>query len=205
MIHAHFGVPMAGGAALHSINTRSDTDTIAFQLDHAESRILIVDREFSAVAAQALAQASVCPLVIDFGDSEYHPDAPYPKGKAIGSLEYAQLLAEGDPECGSVLPADEWDAISLNYTSGTTGNPKCVVCHHRGAALIAVNNVVHAGPDRHRCICGRCRYFTATAGPSSEPFRCRQERRSACVGCGPARSMTPSPITASRICPERRS
>ncbi len=149
MIHAHFGVPMAGGAVLHSINTRSDPATVAFQLDHAESRVLIVDREFSALAAEALARAQVRPLVIDFDDAEYPEDAPHPKGACIGSLDYDQFLADGDPDHPGTLPGDEWDAISLNYTSGTTGNPKGVVCHHRGAALMALNNVIHAGMGRH--------------------------------------------------------
>ncbi|QRZ14350.1 acyl-CoA synthetase (plasmid) [Paracoccus methylovorus] len=149
MIHAHFAVPMAGGAVLHSINTRSDAATVAFQLDHAESRILIVDREFSAMAAEALALAKVRPLVIDFDDAEYPDDAPHPKGEPIGDLDYEQFLAEGDAEFAGSLPGDEWDAISLNYTSGTTGNPKGVVCHHRGAALMALNNVIHAGLGKH--------------------------------------------------------
>ena len=149
MIHAHYGVPMANGAVLHSLNTRLDAATIAFQLDHAETRVLIVDREFSALAAEALAQARVQPLVIDFDDTEYPDDAPHPKGDPIGSLEYAQFLAEGDPEFVGARPDDEWDAISLNYTSGTTGNPKGVVYHHRGAALMALNNVIHAGLGRH--------------------------------------------------------
>ncbi|WP_103173655.1 acyl-CoA synthetase [Paracoccus sp. SY] len=149
MIHAHFGVPMAGGAVLHSLNTRLDPAAIAFQLDHSESCVLIVDREFSGVAAQALALAKVRPLVVDFDDTEYPEDAPYPKGEAIGSLDYDQLLAEGDPGLPGAMPVHEWDAIALNYTSGTTGNPKGVVCHHRGAALMALNNVIHAGLGRH--------------------------------------------------------
>ncbi len=149
MIQAHFGVPMAGGAVLHSLNTRSDPATVAFQMDHAETRVLIVDREFSALAAEALAQAKVQPLVIDFDDTEYPDDAPHPKGEPIGSLDYAQFLAAGDPEFVGARPGDEWDAIALNYTSGTTGNPKGVVYHHRGAALMALNNVIHAGLGRH--------------------------------------------------------
>lgn len=149
MIHAHFGIPMANGAVLHSINTRSDPASIAFQLDHAESRVLIVDREFSEIAAQALTSAKTAPLVIDFDDSEYPENAPYPKGEPIGSLDYAALLTEGDPDFVPGKPRDEWDAIALNYTSGTTGNPKGVVCHHRGAALMAMNGVIHAGLGKH--------------------------------------------------------
>lgn len=149
MIHAHFGAAMAGGAVLHSINTRADAATIAFQLDHAESKVLIVDREFSNLAAQALALAKTRPLIIDFDDTEYPADAPQPKGPRIGALEYADLLAEGDEAFVASPPQDEWDAIALNYTSGTTGNPKGVVCHHRGAALMALNGAIHAGLGKH--------------------------------------------------------
>ena len=149
MINAHFGVPMADGAVLHSINTRSDPASIAFQLDHAESRVLIVDREFSHAAKTALASAKTAPLVIDFDDPEYPEDAPYPKGDPIGSMDYAAFLAEGDPDFVPGKPQDEWDAIALNYTSGTTGNPKGVVCHHRGAALMAMNSAIHAGLGKH--------------------------------------------------------
>ncbi len=149
MLHAHYGVPMANGAVLHSLNTRLDAATIAFQLDHAETKVLIVDREFSDVMAEALALATVRPLVIDFDDSEYPDDAPHPKGEAIGTLDYAGFLAGGDPDFTGALPQDEWDAIALNYTSGTTGNPKGVVYHHRGAALMALNNVIHAELAKH--------------------------------------------------------
>jgi fatty-acyl-CoA synthase len=147
MLEAHFGVPMAG-AVLHSINTRLDAAIIAFQLDHSESRLVIVDREFSGVMREALALASVKPLVVDFDDPEYPADAPYPKGPAIGSLDYEALVATGDPDFAWAMPDDEWDAISLNYTSGTTGNPKGVVYHHRGAALMAYTNTIHSGMGR---------------------------------------------------------
>ncbi|QCO54554.1 acyl-CoA synthetase [Pseudorhodobacter turbinis] len=149
MIHAHYGISLANGAVLHALNTRSDAATIAFQLDHAETKVIIVDREFSTVMAEALAMASVNPLVIDYDDLEYPDDAPHPKGAAIGSLDYAELLASGDPDFKGTMPADEWDAISLNYTSGTTGNPKGVVYHHRGAALMALNNVIHGEMGKH--------------------------------------------------------
>ncbi|HVW55100.1 MAG TPA: AMP-binding protein, partial [Rhizobiaceae bacterium] len=148
MLEAHFGVPMTK-AVLHSLNTRLDAAVIAFQLDHAGSKIVIVDTEFSGVMAEALKLAKVKPLVVDFDDPEYAADAPYPKGARIGSIDYEALLGEGDPEFSWSMPEDEWDAISLNYTSGTTGNPKGVVYHHRGAALMAYANTVHAGMGKH--------------------------------------------------------
>jgi fatty-acyl-CoA synthase len=147
MLEAHFGVPMTQ-AVLHSLNTRLDAAIVAFQLDHADTKILIVDREFSAVVAEALKQTKVKPLVIDFDDPDYGDDAPYPKGGRIGSIDYEAFIASGDPEFAWRMPDDEWDAISLNYTSGTTGNPKGVVYHHRGAALMAYANTVHAGMGR---------------------------------------------------------
>nr|WP_235679101.1 acyl-CoA synthetase [Aquibium microcysteis] len=148
MLEAHFGVPMVK-AVLHSLNTRLDAAIIAFQLDHAETRVLIVDREFSAVVRQALDLATVRPLVIDYDDPEYPADAPYPKGERIGTVDYEAFVASGDPAFEWSMPDDEWDAISLNYTSGTTGNPKGVVYHHRGAALMAYSNTIHAGMGRH--------------------------------------------------------
>ncbi|TKT75379.1 acyl-CoA synthetase [Aquamicrobium sp. LC103] len=148
MLEAHFGVPMVK-AVLHSLNTRLDAAIVAFQLDHAETKVLIVDREFSGVVAEALRIATVKPLVIDYDDPEYPEDAPYRKGSRIGSLDYEELVASGDPEFTWSMPDDEWDAISLNYTSGTTGNPKGVVYHHRGAALMAYSNTIHAGMGRN--------------------------------------------------------
>jgi fatty-acyl-CoA synthase len=122
---------------------------LAFQLDHAETKVLIVDREFSGTVRQALELASVKPLVIDYDDPEYPGDAPYPKGERIGTLDYEEFVTSGDPAFAWSMPADEWDAISLNYTSGTTGNPKGVVYHHRGAALMAYTNTIHAGMAKH--------------------------------------------------------
>ncbi|WP_292897640.1 acyl-CoA synthetase [Nitratireductor sp.] len=147
MLEAHHGVPMTK-AVLHSLNTRLDAAVIAFQLDHAETRVVIVDREFSAVMKEALALARVKPLVIDYDDPEYPDDAPYPKGERIGSLDYEAFVASGDAGFAWSMPDDEWDAITLNYTSGTTGNPKGVVYHHRGAALMAYANTVHAALAR---------------------------------------------------------
>ncbi|HVW55931.1 MAG TPA: acyl-CoA synthetase [Rhizobiaceae bacterium] len=148
MLEAHFGVPMTK-AVLHSLNTRLDAAIIAFQLDHAESKIVIVDTEFSAVMREALALAKVTPLVVDFDDPDYPADAPHPKGGRTGTLDYEAFLAGGDPDFPWSLPDDEWDAIALNYTSGTTGNPKGVVYHHRGAALMAYANTIHAGMSKH--------------------------------------------------------
>ncbi|WP_048645024.1 acyl-CoA synthetase [Nitratireductor soli] len=147
MLEAHHGVPMTK-AVLHSLNTRLDAPVIAFQLDHAESKVVIVDREFSGVMKEALALAEVKPLVIDYDDPEYPDDAPYAKGARIGGVDYEDFVASGDAGFAWSMPDDEWDAISLNYTSGTTGNPKGVVYHHRGAALMAYANTVHAGMGR---------------------------------------------------------
>jgi fatty-acyl-CoA synthase len=148
MLEAHFGVPMVK-AVLHSLNTRLDAAVIAFQLDHAETKVLIVDREFSAVMKEALALAKVRPLIIDYDDPEYAVDAAYPKGERIGELDFEDFVAGGNAEFSWSMPDDEWDAISLNYTSGTTGNPKGVVYHHRGAALMAYANTIHAGMGKH--------------------------------------------------------
>ena len=148
MLEAHHGVPMAG-AVLLSINTRLDADIIAFQLEHAEAKMVIVDREFSGVMAEALAKANLTPIVIDYDDPDFAEDAPAKKGDAIGTIEYEALVAEGDPDYDWQMPGDEWDAISLNYTSGTTGNPKGVVYHHRGAALMGYSNVIASGMGRH--------------------------------------------------------
>src|SRR5262249_34744074 len=127
MVECHFGVPMAG-AVLHTINTRLDADAIAFMLQHGEAKVLLTDREFSPTIAKVLAALPQRPLVIDVDDPEY--TGP---GERLGAMDYEALLAAGDPEYQWQPPSDEWDAIALNYTSGTTGNPKGVVFHHRGA------------------------------------------------------------------------
>ena len=139
MLEMHYGVPMTG-AVLNTINTRLDAAGIGFILDHAEAKMVFVDREFSALMEEALAHAKVKPVVIDMDDPEY--DGP---GTRIGEAEYEDFIAKGDPHFNWQLPADEWQAISLNYTSGTTGNPKGVVYHHRGAYLLAMGNIVTAG------------------------------------------------------------
>lgn len=148
MLEAHYGVPMAK-AVLHSINTRLDAASIAFQLDHAETKLLIVDREFADVTAKALSLAKVKPIVIDYDDTEYPLDAPQPKGAKIGTLDYETFVSGGDPNFIWLQPDDEWDALSLNYSSGTTGDPKGVVYHHRGAALMCFGNVLNTNMPRH--------------------------------------------------------
>ncbi|MEO6352901.1 MAG: AMP-binding protein, partial [Burkholderiaceae bacterium] len=139
---ASFGVPMIG-AVLNTLNIRLDAEAIAFQLGHSEAKVLLTDREFSGTIASALALMENPPLVIDIDD------ALYQGGELLGQTEYEALLLEGDPEFAWNLPADEWDAITLNYTSGTTGNPKGVVYHHRGAYLNAVSNIVSWGMPQH--------------------------------------------------------
>ena len=143
MIECHYGVPMTG-AVLNTLNTRLDAATIAFALDHAETRVLITDREFSGIIKEALALARVEPLVIDYDDPDFTGE-----GERLGDIEYEDFIAAGDPEFAWRMPNDEWDAISLNYTSGTTGNPKGVVYHHRGAYLLAQGNVITASMPRH--------------------------------------------------------
>ncbi|WP_432695341.1 acyl-CoA synthetase [Marinobacterium sp. YM272] len=135
---AHFAVPMSG-AVLNSINTRLDPEAVAFIMEHAETRVLLVDREFSTVVSRALKLMSRHPIVIDIDDPQYEG------GELIGQMDYEALLETGDEAFDYVPPADEWQAISLNYTSGTTGNPKGVVYHHRGAYLNALSNIVSWG------------------------------------------------------------
>ncbi|PPB86041.1 acyl-CoA synthetase [Acinetobacter soli] len=140
MIEAHFAVPMSG-AVLNTINTRLDAKTVAFMLEHAESKVLLVDQEFAGLAKAALSLVKQDIFVIDVDDAEYENCFSPP----IGEIEYEDWLCEGDPEFEWTLPDDEWDAISLNYTSGTTGNPKGVVYHHRGAYLNAASNMMACG------------------------------------------------------------
>ncbi len=139
MFECHFGVPMCG-AVLNTMNTRLDAESIAFMLNHGEAGALIVDREYSATVRHALSMLGREILVIDVDDPEYTGS-----GERVGSIEYEDLLRTGDPEFAWANPSDEWNAIALNYTSGTTGNPKGVVYHHRGAYLNAVSNIVSWG------------------------------------------------------------
>jgi fatty-acyl-CoA synthase len=143
MLDATYGVAMTG-AVLNTLNTRLDAAILAFTLDHAETKVLITDREYSKVIKEALAGAKAKPLVIDYDDLEY--SGP---GERLGAIEYEEFLRGGDPTFAWRMPGDEWDAISLNYTSGTTGDPKGVVYHHRGAALLAMGNVLTCAMGRH--------------------------------------------------------
>jgi fatty-acyl-CoA synthase len=136
MVEAHFGVPMSG-AVLAALNTRLDAESVAFMLGHSEAKVLLVDPELAAVAARAIAMLGRELFVVDVADAEWTGAAD-----RIGAIEYEALLAEGDASYDAPGPEDEWDAICLNYTSGTTGNPKGVVYHHRGAYLNAVSNIL---------------------------------------------------------------
>ena len=143
MLECHYGVPMAG-AVLHSINTRLDAAVIAFQLDHAQSQVVVVDSEFIPLLRKALDLAKVQPLVIQCDDPMY--DGPCSDQDAI---DYETFIASGDPNFIWLRPLDEWDAISINYTSGTTGDPKGVVSHHRGAYLLAQGNALTTSMRKH--------------------------------------------------------
>ena len=142
MVEMHFGPAMIG-AVVNTLNTRLDAEAIAFMLDHGEAKFLFTDREFSPIVEKALAMASKRPLVIDVDDVMYE------EGKFLGEKEYEDFLKEGDENFAWTLPSDEWDAIALNYTSGTTGNPKGVVYHHRGAYMNAIDNVIDWNMPRH--------------------------------------------------------
>ena len=143
MLECHYGVPMTG-AVLNTLNTRLDAKIIAFSLEHSEAKVLITDREFSATIKAALALSANKPLVIDYDDPEFAG-----AGERLGTMEYEELVAEGDPDFAWIPPRDEWDAITLNYTSGTTGDPKGVVYHHRGAYLLAMGNILTAAMGQH--------------------------------------------------------
>ncbi len=143
MLECHYGVPMTQGV-LNTLNTRLDAQIIAFSLDHAETKVVIIDREFSKVMKEALALCKAKPLVIDYDDPEYSGG-----GERLGKIEYEEFVAQGDPDYIWAMPDDEWDAIALNYTSGTTGDPKGVVYHHRGAHLLSVGNVVTCSMAKH--------------------------------------------------------
>jgi fatty-acyl-CoA synthase len=143
MLEAHYGVPMTGGV-INTLNTRLDAAALAFILDHGEAKVVITDREHAPVMKEVLKLAKVKPFVIDYDDPQF-PQT----GEKLGSIEYEDFIAAGDPDFVWHPPHDEWDAIALNYTSGTTGNPKGVVFHHRGAALMGYGNVIAANMPRH--------------------------------------------------------
>jgi len=138
---AHFGVPLAG-AVLNMLNIRLDAETIAFILQHGEAKVLLTDSEFAPVIAKALTRLDKPPLVVDIVD-------PTAAGARLGDIDYEAFIARGDPDFAGLAPNDEWDAIALNYTSGTTGNPKGVVYHHRGAYLNALGNILVWGMPQH--------------------------------------------------------
>lgn len=142
LLEAHYGIAMAGGV-LNALNYRLDAASVAFILGHGEAKVLIVDREFSHIAKPALAQLEKKPIVIDIDDPLYEG------GELLGEKDYEAFLMEGDPEFAWRWPADEWEPIALLYTSGTTGNPKGVVYHHRGAFLNAMGNAIGFGLDAH--------------------------------------------------------
>jgi 3-(methylthio)propionyl---CoA ligase len=142
-LECHYGVPMAQGV-LNTLNTRLDAAIIAFAIDHAEAKVVITDREFSNTMKAALALCKAKPLVIDYDDPEYSG-----AGERLGEIEYEKFIASGDPDYIWAMPDDEWDAICLNYTSGTTGDPKGVVYHHRGAHLLAMGNVITCAMRQH--------------------------------------------------------
>jgi fatty-acyl-CoA synthase len=142
MYEAHFAIPMAGGV-IHGLNIRLDADSIAFQLEHGGARILLTDPEFSPAVKAAIRQLDDPPLVVDV------PDPAVDDGELIGDIAYEDFIATGDPDFSWSLPRDEWQAIALGYTSGTTGNPKGVVTHHRGAYLNAVSNILAWNMNAH--------------------------------------------------------
>lgn len=143
MVEAHFGVPMTG-AVLNALNTRLDAGTLAYMLTHGEAKAVLVDREFSETMRRALADVPQKVLVIDVDDPQYTG-----AGERIGEIDYEALLASGDPAYEWSPPSDEWNAICLNYTSGTTGNPKGVVYHHRGAYTNAISNILEWDMPTH--------------------------------------------------------
>ena len=147
MLEAHYGIPMCG-AVIHAINTRLDAKAIAFQLDHADSKILIFDKELLSVVNEVLPLVKSNPILIQYNDIQFnYTQDNTPSDKEI--IDYENFLETGDSDYQWLMPEDEWDAISVGYTSGTTGNPKGVVSHHRGAYLLAQGNALVASMNKH--------------------------------------------------------
>ena len=161
---------------LNTLNIRLDAEAIAFQLTHGEAKVLITDREFSHVVKPALSMLERPILVIDIDDPLHEG------GTLLGDMDYEAFLREGDPDFDWSLPEDEFGPISLNYTSGTTGNPKGVVTHHRGAYLNAMSQIVPGVCRLTRSICGPCRCSTATAGAFRGRWRPMPVLTSVCGG-----------------------
>ena len=197
-LEAHFGVPMTG-AVLNPLNIRLDAAIIAFILDHGGAKVLLTDTEFAPTVEAALGMAKVNPLVVDIDDSEG------PGGKRLGNLDYEALIGEGDPDYDWPGIADEWQAIALSYTSGTTGDPKGVVYHARGAYMNALGNAVTWAMPHRPVYLWTLPMFHALGWCFPWSVALMGGTLSACAGSRRGRSSSRSPTTASPICAARRS
>ena len=150
MLEAHYGIPMCG-AVIHAINTRLDPATIAFQLDHANSQILLFDQELYSVIHEVLEISKVKPLLVCYQDFQMgiKDSSKENLSNSYEIIDYEKFIEQGDPDYQWLMPENEWDAISVGYTSGTTGDPKGVVSHHRGAYLLAQGNAIVASMPKH--------------------------------------------------------
>jgi len=171
MFEAHFGVPMCG-AVLNAINTRLDAKSIAYILQHSEAKVILADTEYSKTLAIALANLQERPIVIDI------EDPAVADGERLGTIEYEEFLLSGDTDYNWQLPKDEWDAISLNYTSGTTGNPKGVVYHHRGAYMnaIVLNMIINTEDSEQHELAYPVKVMTAAAPPPATILQAMEKR-----------------------------
>jgi fatty-acyl-CoA synthase len=197
MLEAHFGVPLAG-AVLNAINCRLDAQGVAFILRHGEAKLVLVDREFAPMVLAAIAGMERPPVLIDINDPEASP------GSAVGGTDYESLLAEGDPKFEGVMPLDEWDPIALNYTSGTTGDPKGVVPSHRGTYLMSMLQLTDWAVPRKPVYLWTLPMFHATAGASPGRSQPRPARTYACARSPPRPSSMRSSSTASTTSARRR-